>query len=300
MPDNTSAAGTAFQKLITLMATLLFTAGSAYADLDEVKHSGVLRHLGVPYANFVTGSGDGMDVELLQRFARHLSVRYEYVRTDWPDILGELTGTKVTAKGDDIEFVADVPIKGDVAANGITVLAWRAKAVRFSAPMFPNQVWLVARSDSPVAPIAPTGDQGKDIAAVRTLIRGHSLMGKSGTCLDPALYGLQEITDKIRLFPGSLNDIAPALIKGETELTLLDVPDALVALQKWPGKIKIIGPVSPMQDMAAAFPKNAPKLLAEFNRFLEAAQKDGSYIAVIRKYYPYVFNYYPEFFKQCR
>ncbi len=34
-------------------------------DLDEIKKSGVLRHLGVPYANFVTGSGDGMDVELV-------------------------------------------------------------------------------------------------------------------------------------------------------------------------------------------------------------------------------------------
>jgi hypothetical protein len=27
--------------------------------------------LGVPYANFITGSGDGLDVELMQLFARH-------------------------------------------------------------------------------------------------------------------------------------------------------------------------------------------------------------------------------------
>ena len=283
---------------IALVTVLLLMAGAARADLDEVKKAGVLRHLGIPYANFVTGAGDGMDVELMQRFAQHLGVRYEYVKTDWAEIFGDLTGRKVRPKGNDIEFIADVPVKGDIAANGITVIAWRAKAVQFSAPTFPNQVWLVARSDSPLQPIKATGNLQSDIAAVKALIRGHSLLGKTGTCLDPALYGLQEITDKIRLFPGSLNDIAPALINGEIELTLLDVPDALVALQKWPGKIKIIGPVSETQDMAAAFAKDAPKLLDEFNRFLKKEKREGSFVNVVRKYYPYVFSYYPEFFKQ--
>ena len=33
-------------------------------------------------------------------------------------------------------------------------------------------------------------------------------------------------------------------INGEAETTILDVPDALIALEKWPGKIKIIGPIS--------------------------------------------------------
>mgnify|MGYP000084292552 CR=1 FL=1 len=27
-------------------------------DLDQVRRDGVLRHLGIPYANFVTGAGD--------------------------------------------------------------------------------------------------------------------------------------------------------------------------------------------------------------------------------------------------
>ncbi len=279
---------------------LLLQVPQARADLDEVKKAGVLRHLGIPYANFVTGSGDGMDVELIQRFAAHLGVRYEYVKTDWADIFGDLTGTKVRARGDDIEPAGAVAVRGDVAANGITVLPWRQKAVIFSTPMFPNQVWLVARSDSPVKPIDPSGDQEKDIAAIKSLIRGRSLMGKVGTCLDPSLYSLESVAAGIVLFPGSLNDIAPALITGRTELTLLDVPDALVALQKWPGKIKIIGPVSGQQDMAAAFPKQSPKLAAEFNRFMESVRRDGSYEGVVKKYYPYVFNYYPDFFKQSR
>jgi ABC-type amino acid transport substrate-binding protein len=279
-----------------IMAIMMFAAGTVNAELNDVKQRGVLRHLGIPYAAFITGAGDGMDVELLQRFAAHLGVRYEFVPTDWNNLFGDLTGNKIVPQGDDIKVIAQVPVKGDIAANGITILPWREKAVKFSLPTFPNQVWLVARSNSPIKPIKPSGNLEKDIIAVKKIIKGKSLLGKTGTCLDPSLYNLGEITDKIKLFPGSLNDMAPALINGETELTLLDVPDALVALQKWPGKIKIIGPVSDIQNMAVAFAKESPLLLAEFNRFLTNSKKDGSFAKLAKKYYPFVTNYYPKFF----
>ena len=55
-------------------------------DLPEIKKRGVLRHLGVPYANFVTGSGDGLDVEVVNLFAQHLGVKYQYIKTSWKSI----------------------------------------------------------------------------------------------------------------------------------------------------------------------------------------------------------------------
>jgi len=284
--------------ILTIVATMAFISGVLMAaDLKDVKKKGVLRHLGIPYANFVTGAGDGMDIELMSHFAKYLGVRYEYIATDWGDIFGDLTGKKVKPKGDDIEVVAQAPIKGDIAANGLTVLPWRKKAVDFSVPTFPNQVWLVARADSAVKPIKPSGNIAEDIEAVKKIIAGQPLLGKTGTCLDPSLYGLENITDKIKLFPGSLNDIAPAVIKGEADLTLLDLPDALVALQKWPGKIKVIGPISDKQDMAAAFSKDSPQLREAFNRFIRKIKKDGTYVRIVKRYYPYVFDYNPEFFR---
>lgn len=276
----------------------LSTGSTAVAgDLGDVKKNGVIRHLGIPYANFVTGSGDGMDVELIQLFARHLGVKYEYVKTDWPEIFADLTGKKVKQAGNKVEVLEVLPIKGDVAANGITVIPGRQKIVDFSIPTFPNQVWLIARADSPLKPIKPTGKIEKDIDAVKGLLSGKSLIGKVETCLDPSLYELDKTGAKISLFPGSLNDIAPAVIKGESELTLLDVPDALVALQKWPGKIKIIGPISDKQDMAAAFSKDSPALLGEFNKFMKKIKKDGTYLRLVKKYYPFATGYFPEFFK---
>ena len=74
-------------RFIIAVAASLMTAHAVCGDLDEVRQQGVLRHLGVPYANFVTGSGDGMDVEIVQLFARYLGVHYEYVKTTWENVV---------------------------------------------------------------------------------------------------------------------------------------------------------------------------------------------------------------------
>jgi len=270
------------------------------ADLDGVKKAGVLRHLGVPYANFVTGVGDGMDVELMRLFAKHIGVKYEYVKTDWDNIFADLTGKKVVPKGSDIEITGESPVRGDIAANGITILPWRQKIVDFSTPTFPNQVWLISRSDSPLKPIKPTGDIDKDIAAVKKLLKDRTLLGKAKTCLDPSLYNIDITGAKVRLFNGTLNELAPAVINGESELTLLDIPDALVALQKWPGKIKVIGPISEKQFMGAAFSKDSPKLRAAFNKFMDEIKRNGTFKQLAKENYPFVFDYSPDFFVQKR
>ena len=52
-------------------------------DLPEITKKGYIQHLGIPYANFVTGSGDGFSVELIQGFADFLGLKYVYVQTTW-------------------------------------------------------------------------------------------------------------------------------------------------------------------------------------------------------------------------
>lgn len=269
-------------------------------DLDAVRERGVLRHLGIPYANFVTGGGEGMDVELVRLFAKEIGVSYEYVAVDWSELFPALIGRKIQVKGNDIELLEKATVQGDIAANGITMLPWREKLVAFSDPVFPTQVWVVARADSPVRPIKHTGNLEADIAQVKKLLPGRTLLVTPGTCLDPSLYGLEKVGVKSQAFRGRLDDIAPAVIKGDAELSLLDVPDALLSLQKWPGKIKVIGPISDRQQMAVAFPRESEGLRNAFNRFLRKCKSDGTYLMLIKKYYPYVFDYYPEFFTSVR
>ena len=251
---------------------------------------------GVPYANFVTGTQDGLDVELVKLFAQDLGVKYQYVETSWGNVIADLTGKKVKAKGENVQVLGEAPVKGDLIACGFTILPWREKIIDYSTPTFPTQVWLIAQAESPQKPITPGGNIEQDIAAVRAMLKGHSLLGKTNTCLDPSLYNLDQTGAQVKLFPGGLNELAPALLNGEAQMTLLDVPDALIALGKWPGKIKVIGPLSRRQEMGAAVTKDSPQLRQAFNQFLEKCQKDGTYQRLVNKYYPDVLSYFPDFF----
>ena len=281
----------------TLLVVLSLGGLAAADDLAQVKERGVLRHLGIPYANFVTGSGDGLEVELTQKFAEHLGVKYEFVKTEWGTVIQDLTGKKVKPKGTEIEIIGEAPVKGDLIATGFTVLPWREKAVDFSLPTFPSQIWLIARADSKIRPIKPSHSIEKDVAASKALMKGRSVLSMENTCLDPRLYNLAATGAKVICTKGQLNDMAPALLKGDAEMTILDVPDALIALQKWPGKLKIIGPVSDKQQMAPAFAKDSPKLREAYNQFLAKVRKDGTYLRLINKYYPTARSFFPDFFK---
>jgi ABC-type amino acid transport substrate-binding protein len=290
-------------RLTTLLAATILAFFSLFrfavaGDLPEIQQRGVLRHLGIPYANFVTGHGDGMDVELVKLFAQHLGVRYEYVKTSWGTCIEDLTGSKVKTQHDDVQVVGKAPVKGDIIANGFTILPWREKVVAFSQPIFPTQVWLIARADSSVKPIKPTGKIEQDVAATKRLLNKHTLLGKANTCLDPSLYRLEQTGAKIKLFQGNLNELAPAIINGGAEMTLLDVPDALIALDKWPGQIKVLGPITSEQTMAYGFARTSPQLLKAFNAFLETCRNNGIYLDLVKKYYPAVMDYYPNFFQK--
>jgi ABC-type amino acid transport substrate-binding protein len=284
--------------LLFLLFGLVSTCAPA-RDLDDIHSAGVLRHLGIPYANFVTGGGDGLDVELMQAFAAHLGVRYEYVPTKWTRVFGDLTGrnAKRGAEGR-AELLGPTPVKGDLIANGMTVLDWRRELVSFSTPTFPSGVWLMARSDSLLVPIRPTGIREDDIALVKANMRDRSVLALENTCLDPALYEVAKTGADVQLLGTGrqLNEMAPAILNGVAESTLLDVPDALIALEKWPGEIKVIGPVSGEQEMAVAFPKDSPELRAAFNKWFDQFRKDGHYVDLVEKYYPAVFLYFPDFF----
>lgn len=267
-------------------------------DLEGVRKRGVLRHIGIPYAHFVTGLGNGLDVEIMQRFAQHLGVKYQFVQSNWMRVFGDLTGNVVKPVGDNVEIKGKIEIRGDVIASGVTILKWREKIVNYSKPTFPTQVWCIARADFSGKPIRSSGNIQEDIKAVKNMIKGHKVMGKDDTCLAPGLYGIDSSVADVYNFPGGVNDMAPAMIKNVADFAFLDVPDTLVALEKWPGKIKVIGPISGKQKMGVAFRKDSPELLKEFNLFFSALKESGEYLRLVEKYYPAVFKYYKDFFEK--
>ena len=286
-------------KLVRAIAlAMAFCTSAMAADLPEIRARGELRHLGIKYANFVTGAGDGFDVELMQGFARHLGVSYQLVYSDFYTVIRDLLGKDVVRKGSEVSLAGNFPIRGDVIATGFTVLPWREAVLLYSDPTFPSQVLLVAPAQSPLQPIKGSKDLLADIRETKALIGKKSLLIMERTCLDPGNYGLKTGGFDLKAYTKStnLNEMVPALLNREAELTLLDVPDAILDLKKWAGQIKILGPISEHQDLATAFPKDAPRLREAFNAYLRQIKADGTYDKLVDKYYPGIRRYFPEFF----
>ncbi|TOF61824.1 ABC transporter substrate-binding protein [Vibrio parahaemolyticus] len=296
------------KRTITAVAILAASVMSSSAwsnDLKEIRERGVLRHIGVPYANFVSyiEQGEmhtltGLDVDIVKGFASSLGVRYEYVPAQWSDMVGKLTGQDVQYRHNRAVVGGSVPIEGDLIANGVTILDWREEVLDFSQDYFPSAVWLVSRTDSSLSPIKPSGSIDEDVKTVKELIDGREVLALEHSCLDPNLYDLYGTGAKVILPDGKrlLNEMVPAIMKNDAESTLLDVADTLIALEKWPGEIKVIGPVSENQKMAVAFRKNSPELREAFDRYLDSIKKDGTYEKLVKKYYPSIYYFYNDYF----
>lgn len=292
--------------LVLILLSGLVLAPVYARDLAEIKADGVLRHIGVPYANFVIQYTEGkkivhtgFDVELIQNFAQYLGVRYEFINASWNNTLSLLTGRDIQLINDKVVKGKTTPIKGDIIAHGFTILPWREETVSFSDDYFPSSVWLIARNNSAILPIKPSGSITQDINSVKKMMNQRDVMAMKNSCLDPNLYNLYATGANI-ILPHNrvkINEMVPAILSYAAEMTLLDVPDTLIALGKWPGEIKVIGPISDIQKMAAAFRNESPQLRQAFNEYLKIIKANGTYIKLVNKYYPSVFHYYKNYFE---
>lgn len=288
------------------MCSAMFFSQSILAmDLEDIKKQGVLRHIGVPYANFVSyihkddfQSLSGLDVELVKGFAESLGVEYQFVPAKWSNAIGKLTGQHAQFKNNKTIFGNKCAIEGDIIANGVTIFDWRTQLADFSNHYFPSAVWLIARSDSDLQPINPSSSIDKDIVNVKRLIKGKDVLAMEHSCLDPNLYDLYKTGANV-ILPNrdlQLSEMVPAILNKDAESTLLDVADSLIALEKWPGEIKVIGPISQEQRMGAVFRKDSPELRKAFNQYLDDIKNDGSYLILVEKHYPSVSYFYRDYF----
>src|SRR4030081_3273832 len=131
----------------------LFVTSSWAGEVAEIKRGEESRHIGIRYANFVTGAGDGLDVELIQGFAKRIGVSYKLVYSDFYSVIRDLLCKEVLRKDGEVTLTGDYPIKGDVISTGFTVLPWREAVLLYSDPTLPSQVLLVAPAESNLQPI---------------------------------------------------------------------------------------------------------------------------------------------------
>jgi len=277
-----------------LLPIFLFYSTGHSTTLAEIRNRGELHHLGVPYARFANNNADGLDCMLIQRFADHLGVRYTFVPTTWDDAIPDLTGIRPNSSSGK---KSTTPIRGDLLANGLSIIPERQRSVIFSKPTFTAQVWLLAKPETDIAPIKPSGHVETDIA--KTLKR---LKGKT-------VYGIQDLCIDVRLFPdlmraaGSAKNVTlqevpqpVSFLKSPYSIFLMESPSALMALGIWPYSFKIIGPVAKQQNMGVAFSPESTELRDEFNRFFAELWKSGEYRKLVNRYYPSSFHHFKNFF----
>lgn len=132
-------------------------------------------HIGIPYANIMTGGGGGLDAGWIQFFAKSIGL---HVPTTWQDALLDLKGTHVWGEA--------LTVKGDVIDCVMTIPRARRELVSFEPLTFVSQIWLVATHDSSITPIISTGDVEPHIVEVNSRIRDVEVPGVADPCLDPA------------------------------------------------------------------------------------------------------------------
>jgi hypothetical protein len=118
-------------------------ATAAFGEIKAIRDKGAIRHLGVPYARFVSGSGDGFSKELIKGFANDMGMRYEYVEATWKSMIADLTGKTYQVDDGRVDVTGECPIEGDIIATGMTILPWREALLDFQhQPFHPAYGWL--------------------------------------------------------------------------------------------------------------------------------------------------------------
>lgn len=281
-----------------LMWVAMVWPALARADLADVLARGELRHIAVPYGNFVTGTGEGLDVELVRGFAMHLGVRYSLVMSTFRTATRDLIGADLRPSPAGTLRVGSYPVRGDLLAAGFTRLPWREEAMRFSSPTFPSQVFLVAPVGNRARPITPSSSPTEDVARTRALIGQQTVLVMKGTLLDPASLGLDPAQVRLHFHggDGNFNELIPAMLKGDADLALVDLPNALFEQPRWGAQMKILGPLTLPLELAVAFPKHSPQLHAAFDEYLAELRADGRFERLVHKYYPTARRQYPGYF----
>jgi len=109
-------------------------AESAPTRLDAVIAAGVLKigttgdYKPFSYQNPETKQFAGLDIDMMESLAKALGVKAEFVKTAWPNLMGDFTGDKF-----------------DVAAGGVSVSLERQKKGFFSIPYMVDGKTPIAR-----------------------------------------------------------------------------------------------------------------------------------------------------------
>ncbi len=203
------------------------------------------------------GSFSGFDVDLINEVAKDMGVTVKIKNVAWNGIIGELnTG------------------KADLIISGMSITPEREKAVAFSKPYFDVGQVVVSRiGDEKIMSAEDLGKEGLTIAV------------QEGTTGEFAVRKKFPKATLLR-FPKA-DQACLAVVQKKADAVVFDHPflQSYVAKQ---GKGTLKGNWEPFTEepIGAAFRKTSPKLIDAFDATLARLKADGTYDALVKKYFP--------------
>ena len=227
----------------------------AAGDVTTITEGTLLVGTDTPYPPFEIGQPpeiSGFDIELMDAIAEQLGLTPEYQDTSFDTIFRDVAAGQF-----------------DTVAAASTITPGRQKTVDFSDPYFAADQALVVA-------------EGSDIASVDDL--SGMIVGAQDATTGEAYANDETDASEVRGFPEGPDAIA-ALVTGQVDATIIDLPVAADALEKQGGGIEIAEEIPTDELYGFAMSKDNPGLVDAINGALQTLKDDGTLTDLYQKYF---------------
>ena len=227
-------------------------------DFSKVKRRGkpikVSCCASTPYFDIIKdGRNAGYDIEILESFAAHLGRPIEFHASSFASSLAAVTSGKM-----------------DVGTGGVTITKERQKNVNFSHSHISSRASVFMMADKP----------RKEIYTSLKDLSTRSLGVLGGSSQD--IY-ISEACPKAKLQRAESPTLIGALAAHKCDAVILPYTQAQEVVRKSPS-LAILDCGMETSEIAVAFSKKNNELRSQFNKYLAAIKKDGTYKHLVQKY----------------
>ena len=226
----------------------------AAGDVTTITEGTLLVGTDTPYPPFEIGQPpeiSGFDIELMDAIAEQLGLTAEYQDTSFDTIFRDVAAGQF-----------------DAVAAASTITPGRQKTVDFSDPYFAADQALVVA-------------EGSDIASVDDL--SGMIVGAQDATTGETYANNETDASEVRGFPEGPDAIA-ALVTGQVDATVIDLPVAADALEKQ-GGIEIAEEIPTNELYGFAMSKDNPGLVDAVDGALQTLKDDGTLTDLYQKYF---------------
>ncbi|HEY9271317.1 transporter substrate-binding domain-containing protein [Achromobacter sp.] len=236
--------------LLTAALTLglAWSAGPAFAQ-DTIR---AVTDATFPPMEFVKdGKRTGFDIELVEALAGAMGKKVEWIDIDFKGLIPALQAGRA-----------------DIAVSAIYITPERAKVVDFTDPYYAGGLVVMTKKDGPVKTL-------KDLD-------GRKVSVQVGT---KSVNYLKEHYPSVQRVEVEKNQEMFNLVQiGRAEAAVTGKPAAKLFAQSTPD-LTVLNDQITTEDYGIAVPKNKPELTRDLNAALQKLKADGSYQAIVNKWF---------------